>query len=250
MLSAFVALSLFVLSTFTTTCLKVDFVDYDFSAVDFAITALDFDIHAGVFSIFIGFRGYRGFRFLSGPISRTRLRLAIEIPAQADLRPAVDGPGRRTRSQVAEVGSRRRRRRVAALVWNDDDVLEERQRLTGVIGGRRRRHGRCVLDTLDVTYLLTAATRRRACAVRERTPSTDDIQLSTFSSHRRSLLNILDSLLVNQGRGHDRQMLISQQLTSCLANHSELCKSRQLNNQSRRISTYRLRAVLFWAVSS
>jgi len=38
-------------------------------------------------------------------------------------------------------------------------------------------------------------------------------------------------------------MLVSRQVTNCLTNHSELCKSCQLNNQSRRISVYRLRAV-------
>ena len=35
-------------------------------------------------------------------------------------------------------------------------------------------------------------------------------------------------------------MLISQPVTSCLTNHSELCVSRLLNNQPRRISIYRL----------
>ena len=35
-------------------------------------------------------------------------------------------------------------------------------------------------------------------------------------------------------------MLISQPVTRCLTNHSELCMSRLLNNQSRRISVYRL----------
>jgi len=53
----------------------------------------------------------------------------------------------------------------------------------------------------------------------------------------------------SQGRGHDRLpnwnpknggMLISQPVTSCLTNHSELCMSRLINNQSRRISIYRL----------
>ena len=52
----------------------------------------------------------------------------------------------------------------------------------------------------------------------------------------------------SQGRGHDRLpnwnpknggMLISQPVTSCLTNHSELCISRPRNNQSRRISIYR-----------
>jgi len=38
----------------------------------------------------------------------------------------------------------------------------------------------------------------------------------------------------------DGEMLISQQVTSCLTSHSKLCKSRQLNNQSRQISIYRL----------
>jgi len=53
----------------------------------------------------------------------------------------------------------------------------------------------------------------------------------------------------SQGRGHDHLpnwnpknggMLISQPVTSCLTNHSELCMSHLLNNQSRRISIYRL----------
>ena len=53
----------------------------------------------------------------------------------------------------------------------------------------------------------------------------------------------------SQGRGHDRLpnwnpknggMLISQPVTSCLTNHSELCLSRPRNNQSRRISIYAL----------
>jgi len=35
-------------------------------------------------------------------------------------------------------------------------------------------------------------------------------------------------------------MLISQPVIRCLTNHSELCMSRLLNNQSRRISIYRL----------
>ena len=53
----------------------------------------------------------------------------------------------------------------------------------------------------------------------------------------------------SQGRGHDRlpnwnptnaEMLglISQPISSCLTNHSELCMSRLLNNQSRRIYVY------------
>jgi len=42
----------------------------------------------------------------------------------------------------------------------------------------------------------------------------------------------------------DGEMLISQQVTSCLTNHSKLCKSRQLNNQSSRISIYRLQDVM------
>jgi len=53
----------------------------------------------------------------------------------------------------------------------------------------------------------------------------------------------------SQGRGHDHLpnwnpknggMLISQPISSCLTNHSELCVSRLLNNQPRRISIYRL----------
>jgi len=52
-----------------------------------------------------------------------------------------------------------------------------------------------------------------------------------------------------QGRGHDRLlnwnpknggMLISQPISSCLTNHSELCMSHLLNNQPHRISIYRL----------
>ena len=35
-------------------------------------------------------------------------------------------------------------------------------------------------------------------------------------------------------------MLISQPISRCLTNHSELCMSRLLNNQPRRISIYRL----------
>ena len=51
----------------------------------------------------------------------------------------------------------------------------------------------------------------------------------------------------SQGRGHDRLpkwnpknggMLISQPISSCLTNHSELCTSRLLNNQPRRISIF------------
>jgi len=53
----------------------------------------------------------------------------------------------------------------------------------------------------------------------------------------------------SQGCGRDRLpnwnpknggMLVSQPVTSCLTNHSELCMSCLLNNQSRRISIYRL----------
>ena len=53
----------------------------------------------------------------------------------------------------------------------------------------------------------------------------------------------------SQRRRHDRLpnwnpknsgMLISQPVDSCLTNHSELCMSRLRNNQSRRISIYRL----------
>jgi len=54
----------------------------------------------------------------------------------------------------------------------------------------------------------------------------------------------------SQGPDHDRLpswnpknggMLISQRVTICLTNHSELCMSRLLNNQSRWIFIYRLR---------
>jgi len=53
----------------------------------------------------------------------------------------------------------------------------------------------------------------------------------------------------SKGCGHDRLpnwnpknggMLISQPISRCLTNHSELCMSRLLNNQPRRISIYRL----------
>jgi len=53
----------------------------------------------------------------------------------------------------------------------------------------------------------------------------------------------------SQGCGHDclpnwnpknGGMLISQPISSCLTNHNELCMSRLLNNQQRRISIYRL----------
>ena len=58
----------------------------------------------------------------------------------------------------------------------------------------------------------------------------------------------------SQGSGHDRLptwnpknggMLNSQPVNSCLTNHSELCMSRLLNNQSRRISIYRPAAAIF-----
>jgi len=41
-------------------------------------------------------------------------------------------------------------------------------------------------------------------------------------------------------KSKNSEMLISRPVTSCLTNHSELCMSRLLNNQSRRISIYRL----------
>jgi len=53
----------------------------------------------------------------------------------------------------------------------------------------------------------------------------------------------------SKGRGHDRMpnwnpknggMLISQPISRCLTNHSELCMSCLLNNQPCRISIYRL----------
>ena len=53
----------------------------------------------------------------------------------------------------------------------------------------------------------------------------------------------------SKGRGHGRLpnwnpknvgMLINQPISRCLASHSELCMSRLLNNQPRRISVYRL----------
>jgi len=67
------------------------------------------------------------------------------------------------------------------------------------------------------------------------------------SYNHRSVLNILDSVLANQtpAKGvvtivcqieirKNGGMFISQQATSCLTNHSKLCKSCQLSNQSRR----------------
>ena len=63
----------------------------------------------------------------------------------------------------------------------------------------------------------------------------------------------------SQGRGHDRlpnwnpkngEMLISQPVTSCLTNHSELCMSRPRNNQSRRISIYTLHRRPFFGFES
>jgi len=67
--------------------------------------------------------------------------------------------------------------------------------------------------------------------------------------HRYDIKYSLDTWLANQGRGQDRLpnwnpknggMLISQPVSGYLANHSELCISRLLNNQPRRISIYRL----------
>ena len=71
--------------------------------------------------------------------------------------------------------------------------------------------------------------------------------------HSYNIKYSLDTWLANQttAKGvvttHDRLpnwnpknggMLISQPVTSCLTNHSELCMSRPRNNQSRRISIY------------
>ena len=72
--------------------------------------------------------------------------------------------------------------------------------------------------------------------------------------HARRIEYIMSGGLICQsnsskGRGHDHlpklqtkngKMLISQPVTSCLTNHSELRVSRLLNNQSRLISVYRL----------
>ena len=72
-------------------------------------------------------------------------------------------------------------------------------------------------------------------------------------SHRYNIKYSLDTWLANQTTAKgvvtivcrveirkNGGMLISQPVTSCLTNHSELCMSRLLNNQSRRISIYRL----------
>ena len=71
--------------------------------------------------------------------------------------------------------------------------------------------------------------------------------------NHRSVLNIPDSLLANQipAKGlvtidcrieirKKGGMLISQPISRCLTNHSELCMSRMPNNHPRRISIYRL----------
>ena len=84
MLSAFVALRLFV-------SVDLNFYHYRFWGVSRGfrlvgsrpvcrLTAVDFDIHAGQFRVFIGCRGLRGireFRLLGGPMTQTCLRLAI-----------------------------------------------------------------------------------------------------------------------------------------------------------------------------
>ena len=73
-----------------------------------------------------------------------------------------------------------------------------------------------------------------------------------WSDHRYNIKYSLDTTgqsNSSQRRGHDRLpnwnpknggMLISQPISSCLTNHSELCMSRPRNNQSRRISIYTL----------
>jgi len=94
---------------------------------------------------------------------------------QADLWPAVDGPGRRTRSQVAETGSRRGSGCVAALVRHDQHVLKQRQRLVSASDVIVVVSGRCAEHALDVADLLSASTRRRARTVRERAPPNDNI---------------------------------------------------------------------------
>jgi len=88
MLPAFVALSLFVFSVYFSFChysFGRGFRGFRLSCNGYCITALDFVSQAGGFRIdlFTGvrvFRGFRGFRFLGVPISRTCLRLAVEIP--------------------------------------------------------------------------------------------------------------------------------------------------------------------------
>jgi len=44
-------------------CVGVCVRDFDFQAVDFALTPLDFDIQAGRIRTFVGFRGSRGLHF-------------------------------------------------------------------------------------------------------------------------------------------------------------------------------------------
>jgi len=83
MLSVFVALPLIALPVDFNFCsywFGGGFHGFPLLGSGFRITALDFDIQAGGFGIFIGFRrfrGFRGFRFLGGPISQAFLRLTI-----------------------------------------------------------------------------------------------------------------------------------------------------------------------------
>ena len=80
------------------------------------------------------------------------------------------------------------------------------------------------------------------------TPTTPDVPVSPQICIKYSRFITCQSN-TSKGRGHDRLpnwnpknggMLIRQPISSCLTNHRELCMSRLLNNQPRRISIYRL----------
>jgi len=65
--------------SFTITGLGDGFRGFRLLGSEFRITALNFDIQADEFRIFIAFRVFREFRVFGKPISQTYLRLAIEI---------------------------------------------------------------------------------------------------------------------------------------------------------------------------
>jgi len=96
--------------------------------------------------------------------------------------------------------------------------------------------------------------------------SHSNIKVSLLSSQEKTIAQQLPQICIkysrfitcqsntSKGCGHDRLpnwnpqnggMLISQPVTRCLTNHSELCMSRLLNDQSRRISIYRPVAAIF-----
>ena len=85
MLSAFMALSLFVLSVdfnFYHYLFGGGFRRFQLLGSGFHTTAHDSDIQARGFSIFIGHHGFHGFQFLGGPMSQTCLSLAIHDKSQ------------------------------------------------------------------------------------------------------------------------------------------------------------------------